>query len=805
MANSAAHHHQQHRRHSSSSYYSSSSPILRDEVTSPRPTYRDPNYEYYQPSSISSSSASSRPCPYCSASHTTHHVDVASGDLTCTSCGIVLDEKIRDVSAEWRDYSYAGGDTDDGAGLRRARCGDSHVDETKYYGGLMPTRVSSHIYEGSNGGRVGERTSEERLRLALVRGRLKRTHNMIEHMLEKERKEKEKEEIIEFRAMDAMYNRGEVDVNDDRQLHRGGEREAFPPWRSSSPSESSLTKKRAKICDEKWSLADAVLLHGTLDQVRRIIPNPSSCSYDVEWTDTDLEAERADCLRRRRAGGEKKSSSSTALISQLYVTYDILERAAQVLDLGPALNCAVSWLVQYASINEGVKVRGISSSGCGIVVPPVDGNEGNGATLSLSLLGTDRTTEYLALSSSPRTKSASSLLTELHRLRQYAALGSALLYMAAKRGGIGRTLTEVCSAFGTYAVIDPTFINSSGNGVIDGEPLVRPKHCSRAMQELKTALPEDMSAFVQLRDEGRDELLPPVKVTPTHDGSTSPVKSEYHSGSSTTLASGLAPSIIKSNHIPDATVATAEEAALSNLTTRIANVLNLPQCAVSAAAAIAVQCVRDARASFASIPTRHKGTTKEKVHIRPNKRRRRGDNVLPRRGKGDTPDDVVAIASILLVCTAGGTMQILARQALKSTASSSTISASITRLDPDPLDHLTDNLLTSGSSATSHHEEAVDTSSNNNTKKQQVEILSSWQAWNDQPSWHRNVAQMERSTAIPRKAIISYYSSALHPRRFYYLGVAGKSVALDGTVAATAGLLLSSIVSAVPLMSLRNL
>ena len=88
---------------------------------------------------------------------------------------------------------------------------------------------------------------------------------------------------------------------------------------------------------------------------------------------------------------------------------------------------------------------------------------------------------------------------------------------------------------------------------------------------------------------------------------------------------------------------------------------------------------------------------------------------------------------------------------------------------------------------------------------QQVEILSSWQAWNDQPSWHRNVAQMERSTAIPRKAIISYYSSALHPRRFYYLGVAGKSVALDGTVAATAGLLLSSIVSAVPLMSLRNL
>ena len=94
---------------------------------------------------------------------------------------------------------------------------------------------------------------------------------MIEHMLEKERKEKEKEEIIEFRAMDAMYNRGEVDVNDDRQLHRGGEREAFPPWRSSSPSESSLTKKRAKICDEKWSLADAVLLHGTLDQVRRII------------------------------------------------------------------------------------------------------------------------------------------------------------------------------------------------------------------------------------------------------------------------------------------------------------------------------------------------------------------------------------------------------------------------------------------------------------------------------------------------------------------------------------------------------
>ena len=50
-------------------------------------------------------------------------------------------------------------------------------------------------------------------------------------------------------------------------------------------------------------------------------------------------------------------------------------------------------------------------------------------------------------------------------------------------------------------------------------------------------------------------------------------------------------------------------------------------------------------------------------HIRPRQRRKRSVNPS-KHPKDAAPNDVVAVASILLVCKAGGTMQKLARQAL---------------------------------------------------------------------------------------------------------------------------------------------
>ncbi|KAL3781138.1 hypothetical protein ACHAW5_002404 [Stephanodiscus triporus] len=816
------------------------------------------------------------------------------GDLTCTSCGAVLDERLRDSGAEWRDYSRGGGgggggDDDPGSGARRARCGDSIVDEGRWEGGLMPTRVglpppaaSSSSYGGGGGGRGASSSSEEeRRRLALVRGRLKRTHNMIEHMIERDRKERRAEAMLERRAREARRDRGEeeegegedvvggrdgmADWVDDRDgsttmvQRRGGRDRDSPLWRSPSTSTSTTTtttsmgrtrrgEEDEEDVDERLSLADAVLLYGTSDQVRRIAPNPTLGDDDGEWTEEAIEAERAD-LRRRRPE-ERYAIGNNApppKLLRLYAAYDVLERAALELDLegtsssssssSSSFRTAVSWLLTYASRNDGPRVRGISSGmGRG------SAGGGDGATLSLSLFGPGRhrrrETGSSAYSSSPsRSECAPSSLsaaTELHRLRQYASLGSALLYLSAKRAGVGRTLTEVCSAFGTYSLIDPNGDGGDadrGGGVVR-EPLVRPKHCSRAMQELRATLPDEISppplpsttpsssassADSPTSDGGEGTMTrrAPVEVTPTYDGRA------HGSTPSTSTSASSSPRIFEDRggtgrgpH--DAATANAEEAALVDLTTRMADVLGLPKCAVSAAAAVAVQCARDARASSAPVPTA-KQRQIDKGHIRPIQKRRGGDRPA-RQGKDDTPEDVIAIASILLVCTAGGTMQRLARQASRDAASSSPVSYPGAQAEKavyvvgsmsNPLDDLADDVFMSESDpsgrAKTNHIKEEETSSNNHAKKEQLETSFPWKAWNDQPSWYRDICQMERCSVIPRRTIISYYSRVVHPRRLYFLGVAGKSVAVDGTATTTSESLMRSILAAVPLMSLRNL
>lgn len=314
----------------------------------------------------------------------------------------------------------------------------------------------------------------------------------------------------------------------------------------------------------------------------------------------------------------------------------------------------------------------------------------------------------------------------------------------------------------------------------------------------------------------------PVEVTPAYDGRA------HGSTPSTSTSASSSPRIFEDRggggtgrgpH--DAATANAEEAALADLTTRMADVLGLPKCAVSAAAAVAVQCARDARASSAvpTAPTCESSKQRQidKGHIRPIQKRRGGDRSA-RRGKDDTPEDVIAIASILLVCTAGGTMQRLARQASRDAASSSPVSNPGARAEKavyvvgsmsNPLDDLADDMFMSESDpsgrATTNHIKGEETCSNNHAKKEQLETPFPWKAWNDQPSWYRDMCQMERCSVIPRRAIISYYSRAVHPRRLYFLGVAGKSVAVDGTATTTSESLMRSILAAVPLMSLRNL
>mmetsp|Transcript_28315 Transcript_28315/g.60789 ORF Transcript_28315/g.60789 Transcript_28315/m.60789 type:complete len:804 (+) Transcript_28315:188-2599(+) len=776
----------------------------------------DPHYAYSQP--YATSSAAHRSCPHCSAPSTSFHMDGMAGDLICTQCGAVLDEHLRDETAEWRDYN----NLEDAARGSRSRCGEL-VDESKYVGGLVPTKMSATVFAGTGiggtGSGAGAGTSEEKRRLAIVRGRLKRTHNMIENLIDQKQKARYAEVVLERKARDARLGRGEVDGNNEGEeggitvdgdyeglMTRRDQQEAMsviPASAKSSPSTNDHEKAFQSLKNKKWSLADAILLRGTLDQVQQWAHSTSPSGE--EWTQSSLEAERI-------AHTKKFDVAARSSLQRLYTAFTILDKAAHNLQLsGPSNQTfreAISWFLKFVAKNDGLRVKGISSGSSSFKSGEKNAKR---SALLLSLFGTKGMIVPAAASS--KSKSAS-LPTELHRLRQYASLGSAILYISAKRTGVGRTLTEVCSAFGTYAVINS---NSDGDGEAD-EPLVRPKYCSRAMQELRTTLPEVVlpigeregtelattqnmaaslpsplpSSDVPMSDKGGRG---PAEVTPTYSStgatSTVPVKSEF-------IPDDDRISSINSRQMVNNT----DEAALVDLVARMATSLNLPPCAISAATVVAIQCARNARASITTAKAPPTKRNSGIAHIRPR-----------RKAKAPPPSsDVIAVASLLLVCTAGGTVQRLARQALSNRKAASfqnhqVTSGGTTNSMSNPLDDLHEEL---SYPATPKPEPvgsmaSIETSTSaplNNHATVEQRTLSSWAAWNAQPPWHRDVSHLEGSTGVPRKTIIAYYSGVLHPRRSHFLGVTKKE---EEDIASAAGLLLHNIVAAVPLMSLRNL
>jgi len=536
------------------------------------------------------------------------------------------------------------------------------------------------------------------------------------------------------------------------------------------PIISQQERAFVSLKDKRWSLQDALLLYGTLSQVQQYVGTPGS----EKWTSNSLEL-----TRKRKIGGQSS-------LHKLYVAFIFLERTSDKLQLsGRGVNAfseATRWLVQFASKKDGLRVKGI----CNSTGARSDGD----CKLSLALFQGDDQSNLMLKSK------ASSVASELHKLRQYASLGSALLYLAAKRSGQGRTLTEVCAAFGTFAIVSGKFNR------IEEEALVRPKFCSKAMQELKAVLPEvfvlpPSSALGNTQELGAS--LTPVK--------SEAVKSEPHqlmrvsSASSTFMVvSSLLP--VKSEYTPEmevqkasSTAISTEESALADLITRMSSSLHLPQSAICAATSVAIQCSRDAQL------TPHNKTKITTIdgsgHIRPHRKRPRSNQ------QTETIPDVIAVSSILLVCTAGGMMQRLARQALAQAPALECKKEVEMKSMSNPLDDQEDPSVENLDESIKSNSKSLGPPVKTTDTKQAA--FNSWIAWSNQPPWHRDVAKLEQCAGLPRSVIKTYYSNSLHPRRSYFLGTAAKSAEGHDGGGADRGALLRSVVMAVPLMTLRNL
>eukprot|EP00555_Chaetoceros_dichaeta_P009095 CAMPEP_0198255802 /NCGR_PEP_ID=MMETSP1447-20131203/5853_1 /TAXON_ID=420782 /ORGANISM="Chaetoceros dichaeta, Strain CCMP1751" /LENGTH=553 /DNA_ID=CAMNT_0043942277 /DNA_START=104 /DNA_END=1762 /DNA_ORIENTATION=+ len=334
--------------------------------------------------------------------------DVAQGDVICTDCGVVAQSHNPYLGAEWRDFDTA----DDLAKgqASSARCGGVLVDESKYYGGLEPTMMSSSVF----GGQYGHGSSERAAKEAKIRQNLLKTHKVVEVLMEK--RWKKQIEKKQFLADARKRKREEWGIGQDEE--------------ETEIEGADQIQDPLSMVPERWSLHRALLLHGRSDEI------PS------QYRDADSEREY---LRGQMDASQRKASLD------VYRANTSINGALLKLNLAETrkvFNDIMEMVCQYAAKKKGFTVRGVS-------------------------------TRVVKLE-----KKALEQQKECNKERQIAAVGSAFIYFICKKQRLGRSLTEICASF---QVTNRNYPLSSK------EDLIKPTHCSKAMNEIKLLFPD----FVQ--------------------------------------------------------------------------------------------------------------------------------------------------------------------------------------------------------------------------------------------------------------------------------------------------------------------
>ena len=196
--------------------------------------------------------------------------------------------------------------------------------------------------------------------------------------------------------------------------------------------EEDAHRMQAALYADKWSLSRALSLH-------------SSGPDDLRNHSDDAEELREDLLARMD-GTLRRASED------LYLAYSMLLQAARNLHLPDrVINEASNRLVQYVTRRDGFACKGVSSR-----------------------LSSKGGTEFSA-----QRKQAMDRLREYNKLKQIGSLGCALLFLTARNLGWPRSMHEVCTSF-----------QPSNDSIVKESAFIKPKHCHRAIQEIKAAFPD---------------------------------------------------------------------------------------------------------------------------------------------------------------------------------------------------------------------------------------------------------------------------------------------------------------------------
>lgn len=268
------------------------------------------------------------------------YTDHAQGDVICTFCGVVQVESLLDTSPEWRDYA------DESTGNAKARCGMVPTDESRWVGGLEPTRLSavpigSHTHSSSS-------SSSHTIRQTLLRmqhrtdkflqTRQKRAWEQAEVAVQiAQRKQQKKEASVDNAAATTP---ADITEPEEQQQQRPLFELVVEDTDDDEVNNLELAEQvrhlqvqRKQMFAEKWSLQRALL--------------PQDESTDTAGIESMVRNKGA----KKMTSKEKKIFERAAM--QLREAYRALQKAAKSLPLSDLENAAVR-LEKYAIQKDGL-------------------------------------------------------------------------------------------------------------------------------------------------------------------------------------------------------------------------------------------------------------------------------------------------------------------------------------------------------------------------------------------------------------------------------------------------------------------
>lgn len=723
-------------------------------------------------------------------------IDWSQGDRICTACGVVQEERILDMNPEWRDY----GDRDDRCngtddllfGSYRARSGMIPNNEAKYIGGLQPTTLSRSVYNGTNGVR---KQGPSAITSSNIAQRLRKAHRKIDHRMEqqnkiamknatlnlqllrkRQRQELERREATTTTTTDADTENTDTvtaTLNDDEDY----DNDDLPDYGSNfewmeervctksdyenlvQEQERYVVQQRQALYANKWSLDRAKLLfvdsHPTGNG-----NNHHEHSMDEIESDPVLYAAAQD----------------------LFTCYTMICSACTTLQLPITIvDESAALMSQYASRRDGLKVKGIASWTTTSTNASANNSKHN-ALMTGKRWGRPYLNARAVAAPSNKVKSAIELeeekqvIRQLNKVRQMASLCAGIVFWIARYRNKPRTILAVCESI-----------------LYNNNEKVSKKHCSRALQELRTCFPE----LVRLSS------IPTTQATISHNASaTTTLESPLHN---------------RMSSVPEA-ICVQQNRDMSNIdTSAVESVVSIIEHALQKLHLPPVAEASVRYLVFYEYFQQSQSTAQQQVHHPAALAK-----IVPLR----------CAAFTYMISSVGHTMQQLAKQAQHQTHNMSqssnkkrfnmtpnsdveTKKVKHTQPPSDDDDQLSGEMM---SFDLFTDESPMNASLDDVNTGQQISSSSSivlaehrayemrrmWDAWSEQLPWDRSLTQIEQSTKVTRKNVIEYYKQHIYPHRFILLELLRDSMKDYDTLTTPLSMLLThegSILRKTPLSS----